>query len=29
VHWEMPARVATDLSIWLRQIERALPKRAA
>jgi pimeloyl-ACP methyl ester carboxylesterase len=29
VHWEMPTRVAADLSVWLRQIERAVPKWAA
>lgn len=29
VHWEMPVRVAADLSLWLRQIERTGAKRAA
>jgi pimeloyl-ACP methyl ester carboxylesterase len=29
VHWEMPARVATDLSMWLRQVEHAGVRHAA
>jgi pimeloyl-ACP methyl ester carboxylesterase len=29
VHWEMPVRVAADLSLWLRRIENSIGKRAA